>query len=72
LQFWELGLAGGPFTGKARRRAERGGALAAKGNFPPGFVKLKASIRKQIGGKAEVQCLKWLEKGHFASDCPNM
>ncbi len=63
-------IAGGPFSGKSRKRGGRGGwkELAAKGNFPPGFEKTKPAAGEQLGSKAQVQCFKCLEKGHFARD----
>jgi hypothetical protein len=68
-----VGLAGGPFTGKAKKRDGRGGwkQPVAKGSLPPGFDKPKTAVGEQPCGKAQVQCYKYLEKGHFAKDCPN-
>ena len=69
LQYWEPGLAGGPYTRTASKRGGRGGVLVAKGNFPPWFEKPKEAAGEQLGGKAQAQCFKCMEKGPFARYC---
>jgi hypothetical protein len=68
-----VGVAGGPFNGKRKRRGGGGGFKqpAVKGaSLPPGFDK-KAATGEQAGRRNDIQCFKCKDQGHFAKDSPN-